>query len=84
VTGDDELADFEDPDFEVAAVRFERLGNGRYAVFGQIAVANKVETRRVECSNPAYGNARLEEQLSELLVAHERAVADFVGVAIWS
>ena len=65
---DEELEQFFD-------VRFERLGSGRYAVFGQIMVGDKLERRRCECSNPAYGSARLEEQLSELLLAHERAKA---------
>jgi hypothetical protein len=65
---DDELEQFCD-------VRFERLGSGRFAVFGQIEVGGKVEMRRIQCSNPAWGTAQLEEELSELLLAHERAKA---------
>ena len=36
---DEELEQFFD-------VRFERLGSGRYAVFGQIMVGDKLERRR--------------------------------------
>jgi DNA invertase Pin-like site-specific DNA recombinase len=70
---DDELEQF-------CTVRVERLGNGRYAVFGEIEVGDKVEKRRIECSNPAWGTAQLEEQLSELLLAHERAKAKLAAV----
>jgi hypothetical protein len=38
-------------------------------------VGDKVQTRRLECSNPASGTAQLQEELSELLLAHERAKA---------
>jgi hypothetical protein len=73
----DFLMDDDSDDFEQdhANVRFERLELGRYAVHAQIMVGGKVQSRRIECSNPAYGTAQLEEQLSELLLAHERAKA---------
>ena len=32
-----------------------------------------MQMRRVECANPAFGFARLEEGMVELMAAHERA-----------
>jgi hypothetical protein len=39
-------------------------------VYAQIVVGDKVEKRSIECANPAWGTAQLEEQLSELQLAH--------------
>ena len=53
--------------------RFEAPRDRRPNSFG---ADTKVEKRRIECSNPAWGTAQLEDQLSELLLAHERAKAE--------
>jgi hypothetical protein len=64
-----------DDDDSFANVSFERLGCGRYAVSASLMIGDTVQKRRIECANPAWGTAQLEEQLSELLLAHERAKA---------
>jgi hypothetical protein len=70
---DDDYCD--DVESDHANFRFERLEAGRYAVSASLMIGDKVETRRIECSNAAWGTAQLEEELSELLLAHERAKA---------
>jgi hypothetical protein len=71
----DGFLDDDEQQQQFANISMERLGCGRYAVSASLMVGDKVQKRRIECSNPAWGTAQLEEELSELLLAHERAKA---------
>jgi hypothetical protein len=72
---DDDFFDDEHDEQQFANISMERLGCSRYAVSASIMVGSKVEKRRIECANPAWGTAQLEEELSELLLVHERTKA---------
>jgi len=65
---DDEFTEF-------ANLQFERVTAGRYVVVGEVRVSGRLQTRRVECRNPAYGFAKLEEEIEDLLMAQVRAEA---------
>jgi hypothetical protein len=71
----DALMDEMDVHHEFARVRFERLGCGRYAVHGEITIKGECQKRRLECWNPAYGIAKIEEEIGDLLLAQARVKA---------
>jgi hypothetical protein len=64
-----------DDDDEFRFIRYERIDAGRYVVVGELRIDGKMQTRRIPCADPAFGFARLEAEVEELLPAHERAKA---------
>jgi hypothetical protein len=65
---------FDDDEVEFADVMFRKLEPGRYKVATSITIKGKCETRELECRNPAYGLAKLEDEICVLL--KEAAVAN--------
>ena len=53
--------------------RSERLPSGRHIVFANARIGGEEHQLQLECQNPAYGQNRLQEQIAEIAVAHERA-----------
>jgi hypothetical protein len=63
ITGVEEaLADM-DSGSDFADVRFKRLGAGRYQVKAEMMIAGEGVVHELECSNPAWATARLEERM---------------------
>ena len=60
----------------LANLEFERRALGRYAVSAEILVGGKMQTRRIECSNPAYARAQILAEIEDMLVAQVRAEAE--------
>ena len=47
-------------------------------VVGELRINGKLQTRRIECRNPAFGWAKLEQEVEDLLIAQIRAEAEAV------
>jgi hypothetical protein len=72
---DDDAFDDDNLATELADIRYERLGAGKYVVAGELRINGKLQTRRIECQNPAYGWAKLEEEVEDILIAQVSAEA---------
>ena len=61
----------DDDEDDFANIRFERPEKhpGKYTVFASALIGGKPQLRRLECNNPAYGFAKLEEEIEEMLIA---------------
>jgi hypothetical protein len=61
-------------DDEFANNQYERRDAGSYVVVGELRIDGKLQTRRIPRANPAYGIAKLEQELEAL--AQVRAEAE--------
>jgi hypothetical protein len=48
---------------ELAEINYERIDAGKYVVVGELRINGKMQTRRIECRNPAFGWAKLEQEV---------------------
>lgn len=66
-----------DDDDDFASIRYERPDEhpGKYTVFAAAMIGGKPQLRQLKCNNPAYGFAKLEEEIEDLLLEQVRAEA---------